>query len=114
MTPGMPEVTVNTIPATYLDSMLTYDGGGVTSVFGLDHLEGQTVSVLANGAAHPDRTVSSGSITLNGSYEVVHVGLPYTSTLQTMRIEAGRKTARRRVRRSALPELHTGFLIRLD
>jgi hypothetical protein len=91
MTPGMPEVSVNTISATYLDSMLTYEGGGVTSVFGLEHLEGQTVSVLANGAAHPDRTVSSGSITLNGSYEVVHVGLPYTSTLQTMRIEAGAK-----------------------
>jgi hypothetical protein len=89
LTPGMPEVTVNTTDATYLDSMLTYNGGGVTSVFGLSHLEGQTVSVLANGAAHPDRTVSSGSITLNGSYEVVHVGLPYTSTLQTMRIEAG-------------------------
>jgi hypothetical protein len=91
MTPGMPEVSVNTIPATYLDSMLTYEGGGVTSVFGLEHLEGQTVSVLANGAAHPDRVVSSGSITLNGSYEVVHAGLPYTSTLQTMRIEAGAK-----------------------
>ena len=91
MTPGMPEVSVNTIPATYLDSMLTYEGGGVTSVFGLEHLEGQTVSVLADGAAHPDRVVSSGSITLNGSYEVVHAGLPYTSTLQTMRIEAGAK-----------------------
>ena len=91
LTPGMPEVTVNTTDATYLDSMLTYTGGAVSAVFGLSHLEGQTVSVLANGAAHPDRTVSSGSITLNGSYEVVHVGLPYTSTLQTMRIEAGAK-----------------------
>jgi hypothetical protein len=91
MTHGMPEVSVNTIAATYLDSMLTYEGGGVTSVFGLEHLEGQTVSVLADGAAHPDRVVSSGSITLNGSYNVVHAGLPYTSTLQTMRIEAGAK-----------------------
>ena len=89
LTPGMPEVTVNTTDATYLDSMLTYTGGAVSAVFGLSHLEGQTVSVLADGAAHPDRTVSSGSITLNGSYEAVHVGLPYTSTLQTMRIEAG-------------------------
>ena len=91
MTPGLPEVPANTIAATYLDSMLTYDGSSVTSVFGLDHLEGQTVSVLANGAAHPDRVVSSGLITLNNSYETVHVGLPYTSTLQTMRIESGAK-----------------------
>jgi hypothetical protein len=89
LTPGLPEVVTNTIQATYLDSMLSYDGSTVSSVFGLDHLEGQTVSVLADGAAHPDRTVSSGSITLNNSYETVHVGLPYTSTLQTMRIEAG-------------------------
>ena len=91
MTAGLPEVPTNTVHATYLDSMLTYEGGAVSSVFGLDHLEGQTVSVLADGAAHPDRVVSSGSITLNGSYEVVHAGLPYTSTLQTMRIEAGAK-----------------------
>jgi hypothetical protein len=91
LTPGLPEVVTNTIQSTYLDSMLSYDGSTVTSVFGLDHLEGQTVSVLADGAAHPDRTVSSGSITLNNSYSVVHVGLPYTSTLQTMRIEAGAK-----------------------
>ena len=91
MTSGLPEVPTNTVQATYLDSMLTYEGGSVSAVFGLGHLEGQTVSVLADGAAHPDRVVSSGSITLNGAYGVVHAGLPYTSTLQTMRIEAGAK-----------------------
>jgi hypothetical protein len=89
MTTGMPEVSVNTIDATYLDSMLSYDGSPSSQIFGLSHLEGQTVSVLANGAAHPDRVVSSGSITLNDDYSVAHIGLPYTSTLQTMRIEAG-------------------------
>tara|TARA_R110000796_G_scaffold9338_1_gene31934 strand:+ start:1068 stop:3143 length:2076 start_codon:yes stop_codon:yes gene_type:complete len=91
MTTGMPEVSVNTIDATYLDSMLSYDGSPSSQIFGLSHLEGQTVSVLANGAAHPDRVVSSGSITLNDDYSVAHIGLPYTSTLQTMRIEAGAK-----------------------
>jgi len=91
MTHGLPEGDTNTVNATYLDSMLSYDGNPVSSLSGLDHLEGQTVSVLADGATHPVRTVSSGSITLNDSYSVVHVGLPYTSTLQTMRIEAGAK-----------------------
>jgi hypothetical protein len=91
LTPGLAETAANTIQATYLDSMLTYEGGPSATLFGLGHLEGQTVSVLSDGAAHPNRTVSSGSITLNGSYSVVHVGLPYTSTLQTMRIEAGAK-----------------------
>tara|TARA_R110000803_G_scaffold147730_5_gene213232 strand:- start:1927 stop:3132 length:1206 start_codon:yes stop_codon:yes gene_type:complete len=91
MTQGLTEGQTNTTHATFLDSMLTYTGGAVSSVFGLDHLEGQVVTILANGAAHPNRTVLNGSIALNGNYEVVHAGLPYTSTLQTMRIEAGAK-----------------------
>jgi hypothetical protein len=60
-----------------------------TSVTGLSHLEGQTVQVLADGAAHPDRTVTSGSITLQFPAIVAQVGLGYESTLQTNRIEAG-------------------------
>ena len=73
----------------FLDSQLSYDGSAVTTISGLDHLEGQTVSVLADGATHPDKTVSSGSITLERSASKVKVGLGYTSLLQTMRIDAG-------------------------
>jgi hypothetical protein len=73
----------------FLDSQLAYDGSATTTISGLDHLEGQTVSVLANGSTHPDRTVSGGSITLARSSTKVKVGLPYTSILQTMRIDAG-------------------------
>ncbi len=61
----------------------------VDTISGLDHLEGQVVSVLANGATHPDRTVSGGSITLARSSTKVKVGLKYTSLLQTMRLDAG-------------------------
>jgi hypothetical protein len=73
----------------FLDSQLSYSGSAVTTLTGLDHLEGQTVSVLANGATHPDITVSSGSITLLRSATNVKIGLPYTSILQTMRLDAG-------------------------
>ena len=73
----------------FLDSQLDYSGSAVTTIGGLSHLEGQTVSVLANGATHPDVTVSSGQITLARSATKVKVGLPYTSLLQTMRIDAG-------------------------
>ena len=73
----------------FLDSQLAYSGSATTTITGLDHLEGQTVSVLANGSTHPDRTVSGGSITLARSSTKVKVGLPYTSILQTMRIDAG-------------------------
>jgi hypothetical protein len=73
----------------FLDSQLSYSGSATITITGLDHLEGQTVSILANGSTHPDRTVSSGSITLARSSTKVKVGLPYTSLLQTMRIDAG-------------------------
>ena len=75
--------------AFFVDSGLTYSGSAATTISGLDHLEGQTVSILANGATHPDKTVSSGSITLDRSVTKAHIGLSYNSTLQTMRIDAG-------------------------
>jgi hypothetical protein len=73
----------------FLDSQLNYDGSATTTITGLDHLEGETVSVLADGSTHPDKTVSSGSITLDRSSTKVKVGLPFTSLLQTMRLDAG-------------------------
>jgi len=72
-----------------VDCGLTYDSTAVSTISGLDHLEGKIVSILADGAAHPNRTVESGSVTLQRASSVVHVGLPYTSRLQTMRPEAG-------------------------
>ena len=73
----------------YLDSQLAYDGSATTTISGLDHLEGEEVSILADGATHPNKTVSSGGITLDRSSTKVKVGLPYVSLLQTMRIDAG-------------------------
>lgn len=61
----------------------------VTTVSGLSHLEGQTVDVLVNGATHPQRTVSSGSITLQDKGSKVQVGLPCPAKLQTERLNAG-------------------------
>lgn len=70
--------------AFFVDSGLTYSGTPVSSLTGLWHLEGEQVQILADGAVHPPRTVSGGSITLDASYSVVHVGLAYTSDLQTL------------------------------
>jgi len=73
----------------FLDSQLDYNGSATTTITGLDHLEGQTVSILADGSTHPDKTVSSGAITLDRSSTKVKVGLAFTSLLQTMRLDAG-------------------------
>jgi hypothetical protein len=68
-------------------------GGTIEKVYktltGLSHLEGKTVSVLADGAVQPDEVVSAGSVTIDRFANKIHVGLPYTSTLQPMRLEAG-------------------------
>lgn len=61
----------------------------VTNISGLSHLEGQTVSILADGAARPDATVSSGAITLTYRATTVQIGLGYESDGQILRVEAG-------------------------
>lgn len=60
-----------------------------TTLSGLSHLEGKTVDVLANGAVHPQVTVSGGTITLQAGASVVHVGLPCPAKMWTMRLNAG-------------------------
>tara|TARA_X000001382_G_scaffold83599_1_gene59162 strand:+ start:8608 stop:11340 length:2733 start_codon:yes stop_codon:yes gene_type:complete len=75
-------------------SHTAYISGGnarleTTSITGLDHLEGQVVSILGDGAVQPDKTVASGAITLSTKASIVHVGLPYTSKLVTLNLEAG-------------------------
>lgn len=72
--------------AFIVDSGLTYDGAAVSSVSGLWHLEGKTVSVLADGATHPQQTVTNGAVSLEVSASVVHVGLPITADLQGLPI----------------------------
>lgn len=75
--------------AFFVDCGLTYDGAPATTMSGLSHLEGQEVAILADGAAHPNRTVASGAVTLAYSASVVHIGLPYNKDVKTLRLEAG-------------------------
>jgi hypothetical protein len=73
----------------FLDSHLTYSGSSVSSLSGLSHLEGQTVSILADGSVHANKVVNSGAVTLDRSVTKAVIGLSYDSVLQTMRIEGG-------------------------
>lgn len=70
--------------AFFVDCGLTYSGTAATTITGLTHLEGKTVSILADGAVHPQRVVSSGSVTLDQEASTVHIGLPITADLQTL------------------------------
>ena len=76
--------------AFYVDCGLTYDGSAVTTVSGATHLIGETVTVLADGATHPDVTVDgSGNVVLERAASVVQVGYAQTWVLETMNLEAG-------------------------
>lgn len=78
-----------TTDAYFVDSGLSYSGSAVSSLSGLWHLPGETLSVLANGASHPDRTVADGEISLAFDATSASVGYGYTSEMQTLRLEAG-------------------------
>ena len=54
------------------------------SVGGLSHLEGKTVSILADGAVMPRKVVVGGSVSIDRAAVKIHVGLQYLSDLQTL------------------------------
>jgi hypothetical protein len=54
------------------------------SISGLTWLEGKTVSILADGAVHPQQVVTSGVVNLERAASKVQVGLQYDSDLQTL------------------------------
>lgn len=55
-------------------------------VTGLNHLIGETVQVLADGKyIQPDQVVTiGGTVTLPEAAAIVHIGLPYTSVMETL------------------------------
>jgi len=79
----------DTTAAFFVDSGLVYAGSSTTTLSGLYHLEGETMSVLANGATHADKVVSGGGIGLDFGATSGAVGFGYTSEMQTLRLEAG-------------------------
>lgn len=81
--------------AFYVDSGLTYDGTPTTSLSGLDHLEGETVAVLADGSYVGTETVSSGAFTLDTAASKVQAGLPFTAILETIDLPEGTGLTRR-------------------
>lgn len=86
--------------AFFLDSGLSYSGGPVSSVSGLDHLEGETVGIVGDGVYLGTAVVSSGAVTLPSSASDVHVGLLYDCDLETCALDVagtGVRSKRQRV-----------------
>lgn len=67
----------------------------VDSLTGLDHLEGETVTVQVDGglpAGAQTYVVLAGMITLENKAAVVHVGLPYVGNMQLLKLSDGSLT----------------------
>lgn len=92
--------TTNTFELTNMDTGINIDGtaftvyksGGyvrkaVLTVTGLDHLEGETVTILADGSVNTKQVVTGGSITLDDYASRVHVGLGYQCNLETLNLD---------------------------
>lgn len=75
--------------AYYADSLITYDGAPATVLTGYDHLEGETLKVLADGAIVADKTVTGGQITLDIAAAKVQAGLGYIHKFKTLKVSAG-------------------------
>ncbi len=71
--------------ALHLDSALTGEAGTPSTTWsGLDHLEGKSVSVVADGVVLADHTVTGGIVTLAEPATTVEIGLSYTHIIEPL------------------------------
>jgi len=93
---------------TFSDSSLIYSlAPDTTAVTGLDHLEGVTVAILADGSTQPRQEVVSGAITLPYAATDVVIGIPYNNALEptyfeTADPESMSKVASKRITRATV------------
>ena len=83
--------------ACFVDCGVTYDSTTASSVISdLSHLEGETVHVFADGLLFSASTVDGGLVGVVSSstdalteVNVVHIGIPYYSTIKPMKLDLG-------------------------
>lgn len=60
----------------------------ITTVTGLNHLEGMSVAILADGSVVPNQVVTNGAITLDYAASKIVAGLPFLCQVQTMYMDS--------------------------
>lgn len=83
------------VAVDYQDTTTTTWAKAVDEVSGIWHLEDKDVSIFADGfvvanpnnSAYTVKTVTNGALTLDRPYAVIHVGLPYTTDVETLDID---------------------------
>jgi hypothetical protein len=65
----------------------TVQGPALDTFTGLDHLEGETVSILGNGGVFPPQVVVDGTVTTDAKVFTAHIGLSSTYQVSPMRLD---------------------------
>lgn len=94
------QLDYDVVERVFTDSTALYDGVATTTISGLGHLEGKTVTAIVKedsssdrGVVHPDRVVTGGEIEFEYPVEYAAIGLPYTSTIELLDPEFGDVTS---------------------
>lgn len=84
----------NTFELTSTDgtAFTAYASGGtalkvITTVSGADHLEAKDVVILADGVVVEDKTITSGSVTLDEPANKIHIGLQYIPAIELLDLD---------------------------
>lgn len=67
-----------------LDSSICYSGSSTDTFSGLDHLDGETVYALVDGAVQGPFVVASGAVTIEEAGETVCIGIRRTADMKTL------------------------------
>lgn len=70
--------------AFIVDCGLQYSGTAISTITNLHHLEGKTVSILADGAVKTQKVVTNGQVTIDVAAAKISVGLPIEADIETL------------------------------
>lgn len=93
----------------YIEPPCGYFGQVISGTVDISHLEGQVVSIYANGDVLDQQVVHGGTVNISSEYSLVHVGLPYYSDLETLNIEVPMKEGTMQSKREKINNVTFSF-----
>jgi len=72
----------------FVDAGIQYEANSLTELYGLEHLNGKSVTILADGNVLSSQTIGpEGKITLDAVYTTIAIGLSYKCDMQPMDVD---------------------------
>lgn len=93
-----------------VDNAFVYSGASISKVIGLSRFNSKTVNIVVDGLKQASQVVSNGTVDLSPGGTKIEIGLPFTSTLKTLRPEIQTETGSRQGKQVRWSEI----LVRLN